>query len=94
MVFIRYTNSLLYTQCFIDKTLKLYYGYYRAFIDDMIIFSDIFKDHCKYLKMIFSLFEEKNININLEKLYIGYLFIELLGFYIDILNMYSTEDCI
>ncbi len=56
------------------------------------MFSNIFKDHRKYLKTIFSLFEEKNININPEKSYIGYLFIELLSFYIDILNIYSTED--
>lgn len=55
------------------------------------MFSNIFKDHCKHLETIFSLFEEKSININPEKLYIGYPSIELLSFYIDALDIHSTE---
>ncbi len=94
IIFIGYTNFSLYTQCFIDKTLKLYRGYYRTFINDIIIFSDIFKDYYKHLKIIFSLFKEKNININLKKLYIGYSSVEFLSFYIDTLDIHFTEDYI
>ncbi len=94
MIFIGYTNFLPYIQHFIDKMLKLYRRYCRTFIDNIIIFSNTFKDHYKHLKTIFSLFEEKSININPEKLYIGYLFVELLSFYIDILSIYSIEDYI
>ncbi len=74
-----------------DKTLKLYCKYYRTFIDNVIIFSNIFKNHRKHLKTIFFLFK-KNISINLEKSYIGYPFVELLGFYIDVLDIHFTED--
>ena len=94
VIFIRYMNFLLYTQHFIDWTLKLYYKYCRIFIDDVVIFSNIFKDHSKYLGTVFSLFEEKSININSEKSFIGYFSVELLGFYIDTFGIYFIEDCI
>ena len=58
----------------------------------MIIFSDTFKDYSKHLKTVFSLFEEKSININLNKSFIGYLSVELFDFYIDTLDIHSTED--
>ena len=68
MIFIRYINSFPYIQYFIDRTLKLHRKYYCIFIDNIIIFSDIFKNYNNYLKIIFSLFEKKNININPEKI--------------------------
>ncbi len=92
VVFIRFTNSFLYMQCFINRTLKTYSNHYRTFIDDIIIFLDTFSDYIEYLKNIFSLFREKNININFKKSYIGYPTVELLRYYIDVLRMYSTED--
>ncbi len=92
VVFIRFTNSLFYIQRFIDRTLKTYNDHCRAFIDDVVIFSDTFNDHIEYLEDIFSLFREKNININPEKSYIGYPIVELLRYYIDALGIYSTED--
>ncbi len=75
-----------------DRILKLYCKYYRVFIDDIIIVSDIFKDHNRYLRIVFSLFEEKSININPEKSFIGYFFIKLFGFYIDIFNIYLLKQ--
>ncbi len=52
----------------------------------------MFNNYIEHLKDIFSLFREKNININLKKSYIGYLTVELLGYYIDVLKIYSIED--
>ncbi len=72
--------------------LKVYSDYYWAFIDNIIIFLDIFNDYIEYLEDIFSLFWKKNISINLKKSYIEYLMVELLRYYIDVLKMYSTED--
>jgi len=74
--------------------LKEYREYCRAFIDDMMIFSDFFKDYIEHLNSVFSLFQKKNIGFNIEKSFIGYLFVELLRFYIDVLDIYFTEDCI
>ncbi len=77
-----------------DRMLKEYREYCKVFIDDVIIFSDIFKDYIEYLNSVFSLFQEKNIGFNIEKSFIGYLFIELLRFYIDVLDIHSIEDYI
>jgi len=72
--------------------LKVYNDHYRIFIDDIIIFLDIFNDYIEHLEDIFSLFRKKNISINLKKSYIGYLTVELLKYYIDVLEIYSMED--
>ncbi len=72
--------------------LKVYSDYYRIFIDDIVIFSNIFNNYIKHLEDIFFLFREKNININLEKFYIRYPIVELLGYYIDVLKIYSIEN--
>jgi len=74
--------------------LKEYREYCKVFIDDITIFSDFFKDYIEYLNFIFFLFQEKNIRFNTEKSFIGYSSVELLRFYIDMLKIYSTEDCI
>ncbi len=94
MVFIKYINSFLYIQCFIDWILKESREYYKTFINNITIFSDSFKDYIEYLNSVFFLFQEKNIRFNTEKSFIGYLFIELLKFHIDTLRIYSTEDYI
>ncbi len=92
MVFIKFTNSSSYMQHFINRTLKTYNDHCRTFIDDVIIFLNTFNDYIEHLEDIFSLFQKKNININFKKSYIGYPIVELLGYYIDVLRIYSTED--
>ncbi len=92
VIFIRLTNSPPYIQRFIDRILRAHNDHCRTFIDNVVIFSDTFNDYIEHLKDIFSLFREKNININPEKSYIGYPIIELLGYYIDVLGIYSMED--
>ena len=86
-----YTNSPLYTQCFIDRTLEKHRSYCRAFIDNVIVFSNSYKDHCWHLHTCFSLFQEKNIGFSPKKSFIVYPSVELLGFYIDTLGIYSIE---
>jgi len=92
MVFIRFTNSPFYTQHFINWILKIYNDYCRVFIDDIIIFSNIFNDYIEHLENFFFLFRKKNININLEKFYIRYPIVELLRYYIDTLKIYFIKN--
>jgi uncharacterized membrane protein len=89
---IGFKNSLLYIQRFIDRLLKDYCEFCYVFIDDIVIFSNTYKEYIQYLYSIFSLFSKKNINLSLEKSFIGYPSIELLGFYIDALGIYSIEE--
>ena len=43
----------------------------------------MFKDYKRYLDKIFWLFMSKNIAITLTKSFIGYLLVNLLGFYVN-----------
>ena len=45
MLLIDFKNSLLYIQYFIDRLLKDYREFCRAFIDDIVIFSNIYKEY-------------------------------------------------
>ncbi len=73
-----------------DRLLCPYALYARAFIDDIVIFSDIADDYAKHLEALFQLFCDKNIAIALAKLYVGYPSVELLGFYVDSLGLTTT----
>jgi hypothetical protein len=53
-----YRNSPAYAQRFMDQLLKEHKSYCRAFIDDIVIFSDDFESHARHLETIFELFEE------------------------------------
>ena len=55
----------------------------RAFVNDIIIFSETFKDYKCYLDKIFWLFVFKNIAIALMKFFIGYPLVDLLGFCVN-----------
>ncbi len=87
-----YANSPPHAQRFMDRTLEKHRSYCRAFIDDVIIFSDSCEDHCRHLHACFSLFQEKNMGFSPEKSFIAYPSVELLGFYVDALGMHSTEQ--
>jgi hypothetical protein len=72
--------------------LDPYKHYYKAFIDNVVIFSDNAKDHLRHLEKMFQLFISRNIAINPKKSFIGYPSVELLGFVIDAFGMATTAE--
>jgi hypothetical protein len=62
-----------------DSVLRPYKTYARCYINDIIIFSKIFKDYIEYLDKIFDLFDTLSIILKGFKVYLGYLLIILLG---------------
>lgn len=67
-----FRNLLSYAQRFMDRTFKIFRYFYRVFINDIVIFSDSFKEYVAYLKQVFFLFESKGILFSPEKLFIGF----------------------
>jgi hypothetical protein len=87
-----FRNSPAYVQRFMDKFLRDHRSYCRAFIDDIVIYSDTFQDHIQHLNIIFELFTKKRISIAPKKSFIGYPSVELLGFQVDALGLSTTRD--
>ncbi|KAK1781613.1 hypothetical protein QBC45DRAFT_320840, partial [Copromyces sp. CBS 386.78] len=77
---------------FINIFLKDYKEYYYIYIDNIIITLYTAEEYFIHLNTIFALFTNRNIVLSLKKLYFGYSNIELLGFYIDSLNLSTTKQ--
>lgn len=75
-----------------NRILKSYRHFAQTFINDLVIFSDIFETYQTYLKTIFQLFIKKNIDLSIEKSYVEYLSIELFGYYIDAFDVHFIEQ--
>jgi hypothetical protein len=75
-----------------DQLLKEYKTFCRAFIDDIVVFSNLFEDYVKYLEIVFQLFTNKNIAISPKKSFVGYPSVELLGFYVDVFGLATTDS--
>jgi hypothetical protein len=73
-----FKNSPAYVQRFMDKTLRAYAAFARAFMDDIVIYSRTLDDHVRHLKAILQLFQDARYIFNLDKSFIGYFSIELL----------------
>lgn len=87
-----FRNSPAHAQRFMDRTLKPHKHFCKAFIDDIVIFSDTFEDHVAHLRTIFNLFLKLGVSISPQKSYLGYPSIELLGFYVDSLGLTTTKE--
>ena len=92
VVLIGFRNSPAYVQRFIDRLLDKHSYYCKAFIDDIIIFSNNVEQYEQHLKTIFQLFLSKNIAILPIKLYVVYLDMELLGFRVNSLGLTTTKE--
>lgn len=87
-----FRNSPAHVQRFMDQLLRKHCRYCRAFIDDIIIYSDTFEEHLHHLRTILRLFQRRGISLSPKKSFIGYPSVELLGFYVDSLGMSTTRE--
>lgn len=86
-----FRNSLVYVQRFIDKLLKPY-SFCRAFINNIVVYSDSVEEHKAHLREIFKLFQSKNITISLNKSFLGYPSVKLLGFIVNTFSLTSSQQ--
>jgi hypothetical protein len=61
----------------IDSVLRPYKIYARYYINDIVIFSKIFKNYIEHFDKIFNLFDTLNIILKKPKIYLGYSLIIL-----------------
>ena len=87
MMIMKYHNSSLYVQCQINSLLWLFHVFVREYVDDIVIFSHILKNHIIHLNQIFSLFQKLEISLEFKKFFLEYLIITLLNQQVDTLEL-------
>lgn len=75
-----------------DQRLKDYDHFVKAYIDDIVIYSDTKEEHLNHLDKVFARFDEIGLAICAKKSFLGYPSITLLGFSVDGYGVSITKD--
>jgi len=75
-----------------DKQLREYTDFARNFVNYIVVFSNIIKDHIRHLTTILKLFHELRLFLSAKKSFIRYLSMKLLRHLINALGMSTTKD--
>lgn len=86
-----FKGSPPYTQRQIDRMLRPFRKFARAYINDVIIFSKSVDEHLRHLREVFDLFQSIGLRLSPVKSYLGYPSVQLLGQRVDGLGL-STDD--
>src|SRR5204863_5294057 len=78
VAFMNYQEFSSYIQCMINMILHSHKFFVCCYINDIVIFSKILKNHFQYLNMIFNLFNRFEITFKRIKIHLDYLSIILL----------------
>ena len=76
----------------IDRVLRLYRDFARAYVDDVIIAFKILEEYIAHLYKVFGTFVKKGILVKPSKLYIDYPLITLLGQRVDLLGLSIAKE--
>ncbi len=87
-----YKNSPAYVQRQIDRLLRKFRSFARAYVDDVVIYSKTLEEHLEHLRQIFGLFVRAGISVNPSKAFLGYPSVQLLGQKVDSLGLWTSED--
>ena len=87
-----FKGSPPYVQRQTDQLLRPYRQFSRAFMDDIVIFSQTLEEHLLHLRQIFELFQRKRVNLSPTKSFLGYPSITLLGQRVDSLGMSTSAE--
>ena len=89
----KFKNSSFYVQRQMDKILKKFRVFCRIYIDDIVIFSITLKNHVKHFSAVFNKFQNLNITLNFNKIYIGYPSVMMMMFFAPICHRFKVGPC-
>ena len=72
VIFMKFKNFSFYIQRQMNYISKKFCVFCRIYIDDIVIFSIILKNHVKHFSVVFNKFQKLDIILNFNKIYIGY----------------------
>ena len=87
-----YKNSPAYVQRQIDRILRPYREFAKAYINDVVIYSKTLQKHVGHLRKVFGLFESIGVSIKPTKAFIGYSSVQLLGQRVNSLGLSTPKD--
>ena len=87
-----FKNSPAYVQRQIDRVLRPFRSFARAYVDDIIIFSHSLREHHLHLSKVFSLFQANGISVNPTKAFLGYPSVHLLGQKVNSFGLATADD--
>ena len=88
----KYKNSLVYVQRQINRLLRFYRRFVKAYVDDIVIYSKTLKEHFIHLRKIFDMLDSNNISIKSKKAFIDYFTIHLLNQKINSLKLIIAKE--
>ena len=87
-----FKGSPPYAQRQIDRILRPYRKFIRAYIDDMVVHSRTFEEHIQHLHTLFELFQRIHICLSPKKSYLGFPSVQLLGQRVDSLGLTTSTE--
>ena len=82
-----YRNFFVYVQRQIDSILREYRHFAKAYVNDIVVFSNSLKKHLRHLNQIFAFFKRMNIVLKINKIFFDYSIISLLNQRVDSLKL-------
>ena len=86
-----YKNSSIYVQRQIDRLLRKFRRFARAYVDDIVIYFKTAKKHAQHLRSVFDMLRQNNIFIKSSKAFLDYSFVRLLDQKIDSFELSTSE---
>ena len=87
-----FKNSPPYVQRKIDAILRVYRAFARAYVDDIVVFSQTLEEHIANLHSVFQLLDSYAISLSPKKSYLGYPTVALLGQKVDAFGLTTAAD--
>ena len=88
----KYKNSAVYVQRLIDFILRKQRAFAKIYINDIVIFLNIFEEHVEHLRAIFKILAFKRISVSFIKSFLCYSSIKLLKQRVNALDMTTSKN--
>ena len=92
VIVMSYKNSSTYVQRQINRLLRFYCKHAKIYVDDIVIFSKILKEHKKHFRVVFDTFQFNNIFVKITKIFVDYFSVQLFDQKINFFELVIVEN--
>ena len=87
-----FKNSPAFAQRFMDRLFRGKERFVRAYIDDIVIFSETKEEHLQHLQSVMDVLDKARVHISAPKSFAAYPAVRLLGYVVDSEGVAKTDD--